>query len=96
MFRKEPKPEDVALDAAILRLLREMDEYGPETPEYRTCLEHLDKLNEIRRGNTRSKVSMDTVVQAGAGLLGVVAIIAYEQKHVMASKAMNLIGKTKL
>lgn len=96
MFGREPKTEDIELDAAILRLLREMDEYGPEAPEYKTCLEHLDKLTEIRREKTRPKFSMDTMIQAGAGFLGVVAIVAYEQKHVMASKALTLFGKNKL
>lgn len=96
MFGRQPSVEDVELDAAIMRLLRTMEEYGPEAPEYLTCLEHLAKLTEVRREKRRPKVNMDTVVQAGAGLLGVLAIVAYEQKHVMASKALTLLGKTKL
>ena len=96
MFGKEPTPENVELDAAILRLLRTMDGVEPGTPEYAACLEQLSKLTEVRREKARPKVSMDTIVQAGAGLLGVAFIVVYEQKHVMASKALSFFGKNKL
>ena len=96
MFGREATTEDVELDAAILRLLRDMDTYGPDSPEYTTMLEHLTKLTDVRREKKRAKISLDTVIQSAAGLLGIVAIVAYEQKHVMASKAMTLLGRTKL
>jgi hypothetical protein len=86
-----------AFDQAIAQLLHSMNEYGPEEPEYQTKLEQLDKLTKIQgRQNTPiwKRISPDTAAIVVGNLLGILVIVAYEQKSVMTSKAFGYTLKT--
>jgi hypothetical protein len=86
---KEPSKLDVVID----KVLTDMVTYSPTDPEYKRLLKTLDKLTQLKTQTRRQKVSSDQILMTAGYLLGILAIVAYEQKHVMASKALGFIPK---
>ena len=80
------------LDEPIDRVLTEMNTYGPDSPEYEKLVRHLERLKDMK-ANERQHfvVSPDTIALVLGNLAGILIIVAYEQKHVMTSKAMGFI-----
>lgn len=95
MFGYSRKVEDPKLDAVIERLLSEMIEYGPDSDEYQKCLAYLERVNTLKTTRSRQRVSPDQMAMVLGNLLGIVIIVAYEQKHVMTSKAKDFVLKTR-
>jgi hypothetical protein len=95
MSRKLRKAEDTAFSTAINRLLLEMETYGPDSPEYQKFIAQLDRLMTLRKNDSSRRVSPDTLALVIGNLLGIVVIVAYEQKHVMVSKATSFILKAR-
>lgn len=95
MFGRKVKAETVKLDVAVIRILDDMDTYGPDSKEYPELLSHLERLTKLRNGERfrLSKINPDTVVLAAGNILGILVIVAYEQKHVMTSKGLGFILK---
>lgn len=80
------------MDEPIDRVLTEMNTYGPENPEFEKHLNYLERLQELKAGERRHfKVSPDTVMIVLGNLVGILIIVAYENKHVMTSKGMSFI-----
>lgn len=84
---EEPTPVDDLIDA----VLEEMKTYGPSDPEYGAALEKLERLHELKTKNRQKPISRDTLAIVAGNLLGILLIVAYEQKHVLSSKGMNQI-----
>ena len=80
------------VDEPIERILAEMQTYGPDSPEYEKLVRYLERLKEVK-ANERQHfvVSPDTIALVLGNLAGILIIVAYEQKHVMTSKAMGFI-----
>lgn len=93
----DPSEEDEVIEIADIeqRLLDDMDEYGPEAPEFNTCLGYWERIERVKAETRRPRISPDTVAIVLGNLLVPVIIIAYEQKHVMVSKAKDYIMKPK-
>ena len=87
------KTPEHKLDAAIDKLLVELETYDPETEEYKNAMKHLDMLYKMKSGDRRSPISMDSLVSAGVYILGIVIVVSYEHKHVITSKAMGMVPK---
>lgn len=83
------------LDVAISRVLQDMDACGPSAEEYPDLLASVEKLIKLRRGESRQKVSPDTLAIVGGNLLGILIIVAYEHSHVVVSRGMALLLKTR-
>jgi hypothetical protein len=80
------------VDEPIDRVLTEMNTYGPDSPEFEKQLRYLERLQEMKAGERRHfKVSPDTIALVLGNLAGILIIVAYENKHVMTSKAMGYI-----
>lgn len=82
-------------DKPIERLLAEMDHKDSETDAYSSLLDHADKLSRLQERERSNRVNADTVWLVAGNIIGILVIVAYEQKHVMASKGMNFILKPK-
>jgi len=95
MFDSFRKNEPTLLDLTINRLLVEMESFGPETPEYESLVTRLERLNKVNAETRRPRVSPDTVAIVVGNLVGILLIVAYEQNHVMVSKAMSYIPTLK-
>ena len=89
------KNENTSLDPVIVRLLLEMAENGPDSEEYSTNLAYLERIHALQHKNTRSRLTPDAVALVLGNLLGIVIIVAYEQKHVITSKGLGQLIKQK-
>lgn len=94
MFRRKPKV-DPNLDPVVDGILSEMQVYGPDTQEYTNLLGHLERVYALRKNDERKRVSPDTMALVAGNLLGILIIVAYEQKHVMTSKGLGFVQKFK-
>lgn len=92
-FQHEPsKPIEPLIDAVVA----EMEQKGPDSDDYERLLAYLERLNEIKAKNRQEPVSRDTIALIAGNFLGIVAIVAYEQKHVMTSKAFGWITRPRV
>ncbi len=95
MFGVFEKNEPSIYDEPIQKILAEMDEYGPDSPEYSALIRHLEELSRIGAEHRSRRVSPDTMAIVAANLAGILIIVAYERKHVLTTKAMGFILKPK-
>lgn len=87
-FRSETtRPVDPEIDA----VLDKMHAIGVDSEEYPTLMTYLERLHEIKAKVRRDPVSRDTIALVAGNLLGILLIVAYEQKHVMTSKGFSQI-----
>lgn len=93
MFGRTPKVEAVKLDEIVNKILDEMIEYGPDSPEFKRSLKQLERLTSLKDSKERKKISLDNVILVAGNLLGILVIVAYEQKHVMTSKGLGFVRK---
>ena len=82
-------------DKSIDRVLNELDRKDPESDEYETLLKRADRLSQLQERERSNRVKADTVWMVAGNIAGILAIVAYEQKHVMASRGMNFILRPK-
>ncbi len=83
------------LDNLIEGVLDEMRMMGVDSEEYPKLMTYLERLYEVKAKERRTPVSRDTVVLVAGNLLGIILIVAYEQKHVMTSKGFSQIIRPK-
>ena len=82
--------EITPIEKEIEANLTQMRESGVLAPEYQTLMGNLEKLSDIKtRSQSHNRISLDTLAIIGGNLLGIILIIAYEQKHVITSKGLN-------
>lgn len=82
-------------DEPIEKVLIEMREQDVDSTEYAAAIGHLETLEKLKTQKGFRWPSADTMAVAGANLLGVLIIVAYEQKHPWTSKAKDHIIKPK-
>ena len=84
------------LDEPIEKVLTSMNTFGPEDPEYPALIDHLDRLSRMReQQKIVRRSSPDTMAIVVGNILGILVIVAYEQKHVMVSKGLGFVIKAK-
>ena len=94
MFDRKMTYEEQAIQAEAQKILDAMQEYGPESPEYPILIERYKALNDLRLKKSWT-VSPDTVLIVAGNLIGILIIVAYEQKNVLTTKALNFSVKPK-
>jgi hypothetical protein len=95
MFGRFERTKPSIFDEPIAKVLTEMNQYGPDSPEYSEMISHLDRLHKMKADERRNRVSPDTVAMICGNLLGILIIVAYEQKHVLVSKGLGFVIRTK-
>lgn len=91
MLRRFFKSEPSLLDEPIDKVLAEMEQYGPDSPEYKKLVKYLERLMKIKAEDRREKIKPDTILLVAGNLLGILVIVAYEHNHAMISKALAFI-----
>ena len=84
---------DKSIDRSITKLLNDMDDLGLNQVDRLECMTQLERLTEIKANRRKSAVSRDTIVLVAGNLVGILLIMAYEQKHVMTSKSFSQLIK---
>lgn len=93
MFNSKAKREKTGLEKAIDSVLAKMEDVEPTDPEYVKMVEQLAKLHKLKEDEKPSSVSPDTIVVAGANILGVLIIVGHERAHVLTSRAKDFMLK---
>lgn len=93
---KKPTALTSGADAAIELAFTELKGYEPHTKEYADCLTQIERLAALTTSNKKEKVSKDNLISVGGNLAGIGMILGYERTHVLASKALNFVLKSKL
>lgn len=90
------KNDAPTLDKEIERLLADLEVAKPETADYQNIADQLVKLYKLRADIKSSKfrVSGDAIVQASAGLLGILLILKFEKVDIITTKAMGFVKKS--
>lgn len=73
--------------------LEAMQSLEVDSEEYLQRVQFVERLNEVKSKTRSRRFSWDTVVTGAFSVLGILAIVAYEQKHVMTSKGMSLVTR---
>lgn len=94
MFGRTPKIEVIKLEEIKITLLDDMIALGPDDPTYVKRLVYLERVKELE-SKDRQRFSRDQILQTVGVLGSILVIVAYEQKHVMASKGLGLVPKFK-
>lgn len=81
------------IDDEVDRLIDEMKDMKPETPEYEAKVKHVETLCRARSFKASKPVSTDTIIAAATNILGILLIINYENLHVVSTKALGFIAK---
>lgn len=91
------KPK-TTLDDQIDRVLAYLAGVEVGSEEYTKTADQLDALYKMRghKKSSSSKPSADAMFAAGASILGIIIIVAYEHGHVIGSKALGFVSKAKV
>lgn len=95
MFDLFGRKEQILLDEAIERILIDLAKVESDSKEYKILLDNLERLHKLDKSNRPMRVSPDAIVSAAASILGIVIIVAYEQRHVITSKGLGFVLKLK-
>lgn len=95
MLRKQDN-NSLELDEAINRVLSRMQYLEPDSEEYGTLVQRLDKLYSMKNSSSNNRISADAMITVGANLLGIILILGYERAHVVTSKALGFVVKSKV
>lgn len=64
--------------------------------EFREMADQLERLYAMKKSNTSSRLSPDTAVAVAGNLLGIGLILNHERLHIVTTKALGFVMKTKV
>lgn len=91
-FRKEVV---TPIDPLITDILERMQVTAFASEEYPKLMTLLERLYDLKTKQNREPLSRDTIAMVAGNLMGILLIVAYEQKHVMTSKGFNHLIRPK-
>ncbi len=94
MFKRHQN-EDAMLDLTQTRLMTEMDEFGPGTPEYATYLTQLEQVFALKALTGRKAIDPNTWVAVGGTFATAALIALIETRHVWPNAAGKLVSAIK-
>lgn len=95
MFTKKKQEAPSKLDEAIDRLHSEMENINGDSEEYAALVDQLAKLHKIKNENKPDRVSKDALVSMAGNLAGIALIINHERLHVITTKALGFVTKSR-
>lgn len=84
------------LQDVIDNVQTQMLAYDAYSPEFIAMNEQLEKLYRMKASEKPDKVSKDAMLAVGGNLAGILLILNYERVHVVTSKALGFVIKSKL
>lgn len=79
------------LELAVEKLVREVMRHESGGESHAKAMDSLVKLHKMMIEERSSRVSKDTLILAGANLLGILMIIRHEHVNIIMSKAIGLL-----
>lgn len=68
---------------------------GADSDKFREMNDELERLYAMKKSNKSSHVSPDAIIAVAGNLLGIGLILQHERLHVVTSKALSFVMKTK-
>lgn len=68
---------------------------GADSEKFNEMNEQLEKLYAMKKSNRSSRISPDTLLTVAGNLAGIALILQHERLHVVTSKALSFVMKTK-
>lgn len=97
MFRSKSNDAQEGLDELIDAVQDRLLQMEPDSEEFSKTVDQLDKLHKIKSDNTdEPRVTLGQLLPVLGNLLGIVLILGYENAHVITSKALAFVAKTRL
>jgi len=93
MLKRKQTYEDKCLQASQQELLDAMREHGPDSPEFPELMTRYERIDALRHKKRSWNISADTLIISGANILVAVIVVAYEQRHVVTTKAPSFLLK---
>lgn len=93
---KKIDPTTAKVTAALHRALLETENYPTHSDEYAKIITQITELHKLHAHKREYVISPETLVTVGANLLGIVAILSFEQTRVIATKALGFVVKSKI
>lgn len=87
------KRERKLLDVEMDRVISVMETVDPTDENYATMAANLVKLSQAK---TQREVDPNVVISAVSSIVGILSIISYEHLHVITSKAISFVAKTRV
>jgi len=72
-----------------------MQDFDPGSEDYNILLDRFERLTILQQSRAAGKVSPDTVAIVAANLIGILIIVGYEHGHVIASRGLSFLLRTK-
>lgn len=69
---------------------------GADSDQFQVMREQLESLYEMKKSDRSSRVSPDALLAVAGNLLGIGLILQYERLHIVTSKALGFVLKTKV
>lgn len=83
------------LEAAVNRLVHDLNNHEIGSEEYQKSLDALTKLHKMKVEEKPSSVSKDTLVVVAANLLGLIMVISHERVNVITTRAFSMLLRPK-
>lgn len=98
MFKNKTTEEHPALDAAIDAALLALQAHDPGSPEYAKITEQLERLYKLKVSAPEPSKPLDVnvVLTVAGNLAGIGLILGYERAHIITTKALGFVLKSKL
>lgn len=81
------------LDELIASCENQLSMVPEESDEYSRLMTSLERLYKLKAQERPQRVSRDTLTVVAGNLIGILVIIAYEQKHVLSTRGLNFLIK---
>lgn len=97
IFNRTPKaaPSE-ALDKTIADIHSELAGFTIDDENFAKGVDHLTKLYHAKAENYKPNVvSKDTMIVAGTNIVGILAILSFEQVRIVSTKALGLVLKAR-
>jgi hypothetical protein len=94
MFIKN-SPSKSKLDEAIEDALVQLNGLDITEPGYNKQVDNIERLMKLRKLETPERLSRDTLALVIGNLLGIVVIVGHERAHIVTSKALNFVMKSR-
>lgn len=85
------KEKDTPVDNQIRMVLTKMTAVGVTSEEYPKLISMLERLNKLKAQERREPISLNKLAEVVGNLTGILVIVIVEKRHVITSKALNLL-----
>lgn len=85
--------KSITLKKLIKRNIELMDKTEEGTEDYEKLRANLEELYRLQKMDKEGKTSREEILKVAGSLGGILLIIAFEERHVLTTKAMGLIRK---